>query len=130
VTGPRAPKLTRREHLRVMHPGALIVDVAIDHGGCAETIRATTHDEPIYEVDGIIHYCVANMPGGVPRTSTFALNNATLPYSLALADKGARRALNEDPHQLNGLNVCAGKITNQAVAAAMKMPFTNPHNLI
>jgi alanine dehydrogenase len=130
IPGASAPKLVSRALLKKMRPGAVVVDVAIDQGGCFETSRPTTHADPIYEVDGIIHYCVANMPGGVPRTSTFALNNATLPYSLALADKGARRALNEDPHLLNGLNVCAGKVTNKAVAAAMQMPFTNPHNLI
>ena len=130
IPGAEAPKLVTRALLRKMRPGAVIVDVAIDQGGCFETSRPTTHTDPTYEVDGIIHYCVANMPGGVPRTSTFALNNATLPYTLAIADKGARRALHEDPHLLNGLNVCARKITNKAVAAAMNMPFTNPHNLI
>jgi alanine dehydrogenase len=130
IPGASAPKLVSRALLKKMRPGAVVVDVAIDQGGCFETSRPTTHADPIYEVDGIIHYCVANMPGGVPRTSTFALNNATLPYTLALADKGARRALHEDAHLLNGLNVCAGKITNKAVAAAMQMPFTNPHNLL
>ena len=130
IPGASAPKLVTRALLKKMRPGAVIVDVAIDQGGCFETSRPTTHADPTYEVDGIVHYCVANMPGGVPRTSTFALNNATLPYTLALADKGARRALHEDPHLLNGLNVCAGKVTNKAVAAAMNMPFINPHNLI
>jgi alanine dehydrogenase len=130
IPGASAPKLVSRALVRKMQPGAVVVDVAIDQGGCFETSRPTTHDDPIYEVDGVIHYCVANMPGGVPRTSTFALNNATLPYTLALADKGARRALHEDAHLLNGLNVAAGKVTNKAVAAALSMPFTNPHNLI
>jgi alanine dehydrogenase len=130
IPGASAPKLVSRALVRKMQPGAVVVDVAIDQGGCFETSRPTTHDDPIYEVDGVIHYCVANMPGGVPRTSTFALNNATLPYTLAIADKGARRALHEDPHLLNGLNVAAGKITNKAVAAALSMPFTNPHNLL
>jgi alanine dehydrogenase len=130
IPGASAPKLVTRALLKKMRPGAVVVDVAIDQGGCFETSRPTTHADPIYEVDGIIHYCVANMPGGVPRTSTFALNNATLPYTLALADKGPRRALHEDPHLLEGLNVCAGKITNKAVAAALKLPYTNPHNLI
>jgi len=130
IPGASAPKLVTRALLKRMRQGAVIVDVAIDQGGCFETSHPTTHDDPIYEVDGIIHYCVANMPGGVPRTSTFALNNATLPYTLALAGKGARRALNEDPHLLNGLNVAYGKITNKAVAAALNIPFTNPHNLI
>ncbi|MEP6702714.1 MAG: alanine dehydrogenase [Betaproteobacteria bacterium] len=130
IPGASAPKLVTRALLKKMRPGAVIVDVAIDQGGCFETSRPTTHDDPIYEVDGIIHYCVANMPGGVPRTSTLALNNATLPYVLALADKGARRALHEDPHLLNGLNVLAGKITNKAVAAALGLTYTNPLNLL
>ncbi|MEO7760577.1 MAG: alanine dehydrogenase [Casimicrobiaceae bacterium] len=130
IPGASAPKLVTRALLKKMRPGAVIVDVAIDQGGCFETSRPTTHDDPIYEVDGIIHYCVANMPGGVPRTSTLALNNATLPYVLALADKGARRALHDDPHLLNGLNVLAGKITNKAVAAALGLTYTNPLNLL
>ena len=100
----------------MMQPGSVLVDVAIDQGGCFETSKATTHQHPTYEVDGIIHYCVANMPGGVARTSTFALTNATLPYALQLANKGPKRAMLEDPHLLNGLNVHAGKLTYEAVA--------------
>ena len=126
IAGASAPKLISRAMLKRMRPGAVIVDVAIDQGGCCETSRATTHADPVYEVDGIIHYCVANMPGGVPHTSTYALNHATLPFTLALAAKGARRALTDDPHLLDGLNVCAGKITNQAVADAMGMAYTDP----
>jgi len=100
--------------------------IAIDQGGCFETSRPTTHDSPTYVVDGVIHYCVANMPGGVPRTSTFALNNSTLPFVLALADKGYRRALAEDAYLRTGLNVDQGRITHQAVATALGLPFTNP----
>jgi len=99
-----------------MHPGSVLVDVAIDQGGCFETSRATTHADPTYIVDGIVHYCVANMPGAVPRTSTFALNNATLPYAIALADKGARAALLDDAHLLAGLNVHRGMVTYEEVA--------------
>ena len=119
IPGASAPKLITRAHLTSMKPGSVIVDVAIDQGGCAETSKATTHDEPTYVVDGIIHYCVANMPGGVPRTSTHALNNATLPFVLALADKGWKQALKDDAHLRNGLNVWNGKITYEAVAKAL-----------
>jgi alanine dehydrogenase len=115
IPGAAAPKLVKREHLKMMKPGSVLVDVAIDQGGCFETSRATTHQNPTYEVDGIIHYCVANMPGGVARTSTFALTNATLPFAVQLANKGTQ-ALLDDPHLLNGLNVHAGKITYEAVA--------------
>jgi len=102
------------------------VDVAIDQGGCFETSRPTTHAEPVYTVGGIVHYCVANMPGGVPRTSTFALNNATLPFVLALADKGPTQALRADPHLRAGLNVHAGQVTHPAVAEALGQPFRDP----
>jgi len=102
-----------------MKPGAVIVDVAIDQRGCVETAHPTTHAEPTYVVDGVVHYCVANMPGGVPRTSTYALNNATLPFVLALADKGWKRALRDDPHLMAGLNVCAGRVTCAEVAEAL-----------
>ena len=122
IPGAAAPKLVRREQLREMRPGAVIVDVAIDQGGCFETSHATTHDAPTYIVDGIVHYCVANMPGAVARTSTYALNNATLPFTLALADKGWRRACIEDPHLRAGLNVHAGHITYAAVAQALQLP--------
>ena len=116
VVGAKAPKLITREMFKDMKPGCVLVDVAIDQGGCFETSRATTHSDPIYEVDGIIHYCVANMPGGVARTSTFALTNATLPFAVQLANKGAKQAMLADPHLLAGLNVHAGKVTFEAVA--------------
>ena len=116
IPGAAAPKLVTREHLSMMRKGSVLVDVAIDQGGCFETSRATTHQDPIYEVDGIVHYCVANMPGAVPRTSTFALNNATLPFALALADKGAKQAMLDDPHLLEGLNVHRGMVTYKDVA--------------
>jgi len=116
IPGAAAPKLVTRKHLSIMPKGSVLVDVAIDQGGCFETSHATTHEEPIYEVDGIVHYCVANMPGAVPRTSTFALNNATLPFALALADKGAKQAMLDDPHLLEGLNVHRGMVTYEDVA--------------
>ena len=116
IPGAAAPKLVSRDQLKLMRPGSVLVDVAIDQGGCFETSKATTHQNPTYEVDGIIHYCVANMPGGVARTSTFALTNATLPFAVQLANKGAKQALLDDEHLLNGLNVHAGKITYKAVA--------------
>ncbi|HYD79565.1 MAG TPA: alanine dehydrogenase [Paucimonas sp.] len=119
IPGAAAPKLVTRDMIRRMKPGAVVVDVAIDQGGCFETSRATTHADPTYVVDGVVHYCVANMPGGVPRTSTFALNNATLPYVLALADKGYRRALQDDRHLANGLNIHRGSVTCEAVAQAL-----------
>ena len=118
VPGAAAPKLITHEQLSTMQAGAVLVDVAIDQGGCFETSRATTHDEPTYIVDDIVHYCVANMPGSVPRTSSEALNNVTLPYVLALADKGVD-ALNQDEHLSNGLNVRDGKIVYQAVIDAI-----------
>lgn len=114
IPGAAAPKLLTREHLKNMKPGSVVVDVAIDQGGCFETSRATTHQEPTYVVEDVVHYCVANMPGGVARTSTIALNNATLPFGLALANKGLL-ALADDPHLLNGLNMHKGKITFKAV---------------
>ena len=110
--------------------GAVLVDVAIDQGGCFETSRATTHDDPIYEVDGIQHYCVANMPGAVARTSTFALTNATLPFVIALANQGYRQALLDDPHLANGLNVHRGDITYEAVARDLGHRFVDPHNAL
>jgi len=116
IPGAAAPKLVTREHLSMMPAGSVLVDVAIDQGGCFETSHATTHEEPIYEVDGIVHYCVANMPGAVPRTSAFALNNATLPFTLALANKGAKQAMLDDPHLLEGLNVHRGMVTYEDVA--------------
>lgn len=119
VPGAAAPKLVTRDMLKEMRPGSVVVDVAIDQGGCFETSRPTTHNEPTYVEEGVVHYCVANMPGGVSRTSAFALNNATLPFTLALADKGYRQALQDDPHLLNGLNVHCGDITYKAVADAL-----------
>jgi alanine dehydrogenase len=123
VPGAAAPKLITREMLRTMKPGAVIVDIAIDQGGCAETSKPTTHSHPTYVVDGVVHYCVANMPGAVARTSTFALNNATLPFTLALADKGWRRAIAEDPHLRAGLNVCDGQVTCEPVAVAHGLSY-------
>lgn len=122
VTGALAPKLIRREDLKLMRQGAVIVDVAVDQGGCVETTRPTTHEDPIYSVDGIIHYAVANMPGGVPRTATLALTNATLPYVLQLANGGWKKALMESPELLKGLNITGGKVTHPAVATAFDLP--------
>ncbi|MBA2709795.1 MAG: alanine dehydrogenase [Tatlockia sp.] len=116
VPGAAAPKLVTRAMLKTMRPGSVLVDVAIDQGGCFETSRATTHQEPTYVVDNVVHYCVANMPGAVPRTSTFALNNATLPFVMSLVTKGVKLALLSDGHLLNGLNVHKGMITYEAVA--------------
>jgi alanine dehydrogenase len=126
IAGAKAPKLVTAEIVKKMKPGSVIVDVAIDQGGCCETSRPTTHDDPTYVVDGVIHYCVANMPGGVPRTSTFALNNATLPFVLALADKGWKRALQDDGHLLNGLNVHRGLVTHREVAEALRYEYVEP----
>jgi alanine dehydrogenase len=123
VPGATAPKLITAETVRAMKPGAVIVDVSIDQGGCAETSRPTTHSHPTYVVDDVVHYCVANMPGAVARTSTFALNNMTLPHVIALADKGYRIALGQDPHLRAGLNVHEGRITYKAVADALKLPY-------
>jgi alanine dehydrogenase len=126
IPGAAAPKLISRAQLATMKPGAALVDVAIDQGGCFETSRPTTHQDPIYEVDGIMHYCVANMPGAVARTSTQALGNATLPFMLALADKGWRKACEEDPHLLNGLNTHAGHLTYYAVGKALGIDVLAP----
>ncbi|WP_210529394.1 alanine dehydrogenase [Rubellimicrobium arenae] len=123
IPGAAAPKLVSRAQLSTMKPGAAIVDVAIDQGGCFETSRPTTHEDPIYEVDGVMHYCVANMPGAVARTSTLGLGNATLPFLLALADKGWQAALAADPHLRAGLNVHAGRIAHPAVAEALGLPL-------
>jgi alanine dehydrogenase len=123
VPGAAAPKLVTRDMLKTMKRGSVLVDIAIDQGGCFETSKPTTHQDPVYEVDGIIHYCVANMPGAVARTSTFALNNATLPFALLLANLGAEEAMARDPHLANGLNVSGGKIRHQAVAEALDLPF-------
>ena len=123
VPGAAAPKLVSRELVSRMKPGSVIVDVAIDQGGCVETSRPTTHAEPTFLVDGVVHYCVANMPGAVPRTSAQALNNATLPFVLKLAALGTEAALQADPHLARGLNVAAGRVTHEAVALATGLPF-------
>lgn len=130
IPGAAAPKLVTADHIKRMKPGAAIVDVAIDQGGCIETSKATTHAEPTYIVDDVVHYCVANMPGAVPRTSTFALNNATLPYILKLANKGYKAALLEDEHFLNGLNVYKGKVTCKEVAEGFDMEYVAPTDAI
>jgi alanine dehydrogenase len=124
IPGAAAPKLISAATVKAMKPGSVIVDVAIDQGGCAETSRPTTHSNPTYIVDGVVHYCVANIPGAVARTSTFALSNCTLPFILALADHGLRRALGEDEHLRNGLNVHDGMVTNRAVADALNLKYT------
>ncbi|MEM1351114.1 MAG: alanine dehydrogenase [Pseudomonadota bacterium] len=126
IPGAAAPKLVSRKQLSDLKPGAALVDVAIDQGGCFETSKPTTHHDPIYEVDGIMHYCVANMPGAVARTSTIALGNATMPFMLALADKGWRQACIDDPHLLNGLNVHAGQLTYYAVGHALGIDVVSP----
>lgn len=130
IPGAAAPKLITRDHIARMKQGSAIVDVAIDQGGCVETSHATTHEDPTYIVDGVVHYCVANMPGAVARTSTFALNNATLPYIIKLADKGWKAALKEDRHLLAGLNVLDGRLTCKEVAEAHSLGFTDPHLLL
>ncbi|MEN8934587.1 MAG: alanine dehydrogenase, partial [Planktotalea arctica] len=130
VPGAAAPKLITREQLSTMKPGAAIVDVAIDQGGCFETSKATTHQDPIYDVDGIMHYCVANMPGAVARTSTIALGNATMPFMLAIANKGWKKACADDPHLLEGLNVHAGQLTYFAVGKALGIDVTSPQLVI
>lgn len=130
VPGALAPKLVTREMLSLMKPGAALVDVAIDQGGCFETSHATTHDDPVFEVDGIVHYCVANMPGAVPITSTKALTNVTLPYVEAIAARGAERATADDPALARGVNVTAGKITYRAVADAHGLPYTPLRDVI
>ena len=130
IPGAVAPRLIRREDLKTMQQGAVIVDVAIDQGGCVETIKATTHDNPTYIVDGIVHYGVANMPGGVPRTSTLALTNATFPYAKELAKKGWKQALKENPALKKGLNIVDGKVTYPAVAEAFGLPFTPPDSYL
>lgn len=130
VPGEAAPRIVTREMLKKMRPGSVMVDVAIDQGGCFETSRATTHKEPTYVVDDIVHYCVANMPGGVPYTSTLALNNATLPYVIAIATKGYRQALLDDRHFMNGLNVYKGQITYAGVAKALNKPYVPAMELL
>ena len=130
VVGAAAPKLVTRDQIARMKKGAVIVDVAIDQGGCFETSHATTHADPVYVVDGVVHYCVANMPGAVARTSTFALNNATIGHAVALADKGWKAALRENVHLRNGLNVCEGKVTYEAVAHDLGLPYVSAENAL
>jgi alanine dehydrogenase len=130
VPGAAAPKLVTRQMVKAMRSGSVVVDIAIDQGGCFETSRPTTHADPTYVVDDVVHYCVTNMPGAVPRTSTYALNNATLPFVLALANKGWKRALADDEHLRNGLNVARGKITHPEVAAALSAPYSPPADLL
>ncbi|KKO50591.1 alanine dehydrogenase [Arsukibacterium sp. MJ3] len=126
VPGAAAPKLITADHIKRMKPGSAIVDVAIDQGGCVETSKPTTHADPTYIVDEVVHYCVANMPGAVPRTSTFALNNATLPFIIRLANKGYKQALLDDKHLMAGLNVYHGKVTNEGVAEALGLTYVAP----
>ncbi|WP_439139937.1 alanine dehydrogenase [Roseicyclus sp.] len=130
IPGAAAPKLVSRAQLSTMKPGAVIVDVAIDQGGCFETSRATTHQDPIYEVDGIVHYCVANMPGAVARSATLALGNATMPFMIALANKGWHKACADDPHLAAGLNTHAGQLTNAAVGVALNLRSVTPTAII
>ena len=130
IPGAAAPKLVTADMVRRMKPGSVVVDVAIDQGGCLETSHPTTHSDPTFIVDDVVHYCVANMPGAVPRTSTFALNNATLPHVLTLADKGYRQALTADPHLRNGLNVHAGEVTCKEVAEALGYDYREPMEAI
>jgi alanine dehydrogenase len=130
VPGAAAPKLVTRQMVKAMKPGSVAVDIAIDQGGCFETSRPTTHADPTYIIDDVVHYCVTNMPGAVPRTSTYALNNATLPFVLALANKGWKRALADDEHLRNGLNVARGKVTHAEVAAALNLPHSPAADLL
>jgi alanine dehydrogenase len=130
VPGAAAPKLVTRDMVRRMNPGSVIVDIAVDQGGCCETTKATTHKQPTYIVDDVVHYAVANMPGAVARTSTMALNNATLPFVLRLADHGVWPALAADRHLLNGLNVCHGHVTHEAVARDLGHEFVDPHSFV
>lgn len=130
IPGAAAPKLVTRQLVSEMKPGSVLVDVAIDQGGCFETSHATTHANPTYLVDDVVHYCVANMPGAVPRTSTHALNNATLPYVLQIADKGWKKTLKDNLHLMNGLNVCNGQVTCMEVATALSMQYVAPQALL
>ncbi len=130
IPGATAPKLISRELVSRMKSGSVIVDVAVDQGGCVETSHPTTHQDPVFTVDGVVHYCVANMPGAVARTSTIALNNATLPFVLELANKGTRRALDENPHLLNGLSVCRGVVTCEHVSTAQGLEYRTPESML
>jgi alanine dehydrogenase len=130
VVGAAAPKLVTRDMLKLVPQGSVLVDVAVDQGGCFETTHATTHSNPTYYEEGVLHYCVANMPGAVPRTSTFALTNATLPYALDLANKGFEQAINDDAGLRDGVNTYAGKLTYQAVATSQNLDYTPLNSLI
>ncbi len=130
IPGAAAPRLIRRDDLKLMQPGSVIVDVAVDQGGCAETTHPTTHEDPVYAVDGVLHYAVANMPGGVPRTSTFALTNATLPYLLALADKGWQQAMRDNPALKAGLNIAHGRIAHAALAGSLGLPHVSQESFL
>jgi len=130
IPGAKAPKLLTREMLKTMKKGAVLVDVAIDQGGCFETSKATTHSNPIYKVDGVVHYCVANMPGAVPKTSTLALTNATLPYAAEIANKGWKKAMQQNPEIKQGANVVKGKVTYKGVADAFGLKFTSIESLL
>jgi alanine dehydrogenase len=130
VPGAAAPKLVTREMVRNMRPGSVLVDIAIDQGGCFETSRPTSHSEPTYVDEGVVHYCVTNMPGAVPRTSTYALTNATLPFVMALAGKGWRKAMQDDPFLREGLNVHNCQITHPAVAEAFEMAFLSAKTVV
>jgi alanine dehydrogenase len=130
VTGAKAPRLIRREDLKLMQNGSVIVDVAIDQGGCVETIKPTTHEDPVYVVDGVIHYGVANMPGGVPRTSTMALTNATLPYALQLAGAGWKQACRDNEALRLGLNIVDGTVVYPGVAEAFELPYEPPERFL
>ncbi len=130
VRGARAPRLVTADMVSAMRPGSVVVDVAIDQGGCMETSRPTTHSDPTFVVDDVVHYCVANMPGAVPRTSTYALNNSTLPFTIELADKGAKQALSDDRHLRNGLNVASGEVTELAVANALGLNYVDPETAV
>jgi alanine dehydrogenase len=129
IPGASAPKLVSREMVKNMEPGSVLVDIAIDQGGCFETSKATTHDDPVYTIDDVIHYCVANMPGAVPMTSAHALNNAVLPYALELADKGWKRALADNPALMAGLNVCKGEVTYKSVADEFGLHYSEPQTM-
>jgi alanine dehydrogenase len=130
VPGAAAPRLVSRELVRRMRAGSVVVDISIDQGGCFETSRPTTHANPTYVEEGVVHYCVTNMPGAVARTSAVALNNATLPFVEAIADKGWRRALSDDPHLRGGLNICRGRVTHPAVARDLGLSLTSPERAI
>ena len=130
VPGAAAPKLVSEGMIKTMQPGSVVVDVAIDQGGCMETSRPTTHQNPCYTVNDVVHYCVTNVPGAVARTASFALNNATLPYIVLLAESGWQQALKNNPHFLNGLNICRGKVTNKAVAESLGYDYTPAESMI